>query len=196
MQVHAVGQVLNANYSFEAGTTGWNAFGGGTIEQSSVRARCGKHSMLLTSTGATQPRFESNPRIPCTPGQQFRASGWVYVPAAMPSTVSVSVNWYTSTGAYLSTSSNNITLPVGQWVKFDAVYTAPSTAGGAGVLVSCAGTPAAGLQLFADLVTLVPVTSYTASPQAMTVERSVNGISKPQPVGEDVRLAQPTIISL
>jgi hypothetical protein len=40
------------------------------------------------------------------------------------------------------------------------------------------------------------VSSYSSSPQAMTVRRSINGIVKPQQAGTDVRLAYPSVVAL
>ncbi|MEU4091991.1 carbohydrate binding domain-containing protein [Streptomyces sp. NPDC026673] len=196
MTVQAVGEITNANYDFRDGTAGWQAFGGATIAPSTARTKRAPQSILLTTTGAASPRVESS-KSNVTPGQQYRASGWVYVGGSLGSTtLSISVNWYDANRTYLTTSNSSKTPTVGAWVWFDAVYTAPSNSATGGVLLTIANTPPAGVQVWGNFITIMPVTSYNASPQAMTVDRAVNGISKPQVASEDVRLAQPAIISL
>lgn len=193
--VTAVGQVLNGNPSFEAGVAGWTPFGGATIAPSTAQAQSGKQSCLLTTGGAASPRAEAN-KAPVTAGQQYRAVGWVFAASTFTTTVGISVNWYDATNAFLSTSSNATVPTAGRWEPRDTIYTAPAGATQAGIFLSCQGTPAAGLQLYADEIRLIPVTSYVSSPQTFTVTRGVNGITKAQTAGTDVRLADPAIISL
>ncbi|MFF4118958.1 carbohydrate binding domain-containing protein [Streptomyces sp. NPDC001714] len=195
MTVTAVGQVLNDNPDFEAGITGWTAFGGGTISTSTAQAKTGTRSCLLTTNGAATPRFEAK-SVTVTAGAQYRAAGWVYAAQAFTAGVSISVNWYNSAGTFLSTTSNTRVPGVGVWELYNTVFTAPATAARAGILLTCAGTPASGLLIYADGIHLIAVTSYASSPQAMTVTRSVNGIVKPQPAGADVRLAYPATVAL
>jgi hypothetical protein len=191
MTVTAIGdRVLNANPDFETGITGWTAFGAGTLTWSTARAKGGTHSALLTTGTAVSPRFEAQ-QVPVTPGQQYRAAGWIYAAQAFALGITVGVNWYTASGAYLTTSTNPIVPAVGAWEYRDSTFTAPANAATGGLLVTCEGTPGTGLQLYGDLLTLGAV-----GQQAFTVQRSVNGVSKAQAAGTDVVLAYPTIVAL
>lgn len=190
------GQVLNANSEFTAGTAGWTAGGGATLSWTASGGREGDGAALLTTTGAALPRMETTAMVPVTAGQQYRAVAWVRPTSAMASGISASVNWYDSSGTYLDTSGVNQTVATGAWTVLDQTYTAPAGAAKAGPVPTCAGTPTSGLLVYVDAARLIPVASYTSSPQLMTVVRSVNGITKDQAAGADVRLADPTYVAL
>lgn len=197
MTVLAVGTILNAAvWDFESGVTGWGPNGSGALTSSTVRAKHGTGSALLTTNGGATPRFESSPRLAITTGQQYRVSGWVYAGAAVPSTISVGINWYDAGNAFLSGTMNAATPTVGDWRLYDAVFTAPASATQAGVVLSVTGTPASGIQVWADLMSLIPVSSYSSSPQPMTVVRSVNGVVKTQSAGARLSLARPAVRAL
>ncbi|MGP4084183.1 hypothetical protein [Streptomyces sp. KR55] len=195
MTVQAVGQILNANSSFDTNVSGWSAFGGGTLAwaMSSIRQ---SGAAVLTTGAAAQPRFEATAVTGITSGAQYRATGWIFAGSALPAGVGINVNWYDSGGTYLSTSSNQRVPAVGVWDVWDAVFTAPASAARAGILLGCTGTPGAGIQVWGDDIKLIPLTSYSSSPQTLTVVRSVNGIVKAQPSGQDVRLANPVYVAM
>jgi hypothetical protein len=195
MTVTAVGQILNTNSEFLNGIAGWTAFGGGAISPASAPLNGGIPACLLTTNGGTTPRFEAT-SVTVTVGQQYRAVGWMYAAQAFTAGISISVNWYTTSGTYVSTSSATRVPGVGVAELFDTVFTAPATAARAGILLSCAGTPATSLRVYGYGIRLIPVSSYSSSPQAMTVRRSINGIVKPQQAGTDVRLAYPSVVAL
>lgn len=53
---------------------------------------------------------------------------------ATSSQASCSINWFTGADAYLSTSSNMLSLPPGQWTYLDNTFTAPAGAGKAAIV--------------------------------------------------------------
>jgi hypothetical protein len=76
------------------------------------------------------------------------------------------------------------------WHVDHTVASAPIASGFVGVTADRAtgNTNAAASFAFSDF--------QTGSPQFFTVERSVNGVTKPHPAGADVRLAEPAIVAL
>jgi hypothetical protein len=192
--VTAVGQVLNANPRFEINTTDWTPTSA-TLTRSNVQAKNGTWSGLLTTTAGSNPRADSG-SVAVTVGSSYRASGWLFPPAALATGAGVNVNWFDAAHTYLSTSSNTTVPTVGVWQLYDAVFTAPATSAFATVVFTVAGTPGAGLLLYGDDIKIVPVTSYATSPQTFTVSRSTNGVVKTQSSGADVRLANPAIVAL
>lgn len=154
----APGHTLNSNPDFGGGISGWTAFGGATIAWSDVRSYTGSHSLLLTTGVDAMPRAESA-KAPVRPGEQYRAIGWIWADGAIPSGIGITVNWYDAGGNYLSTSANRRAPLVQQWELHDNVFTAPAGAAQAGILVSIAGTPGAGIQVWADEIRLIPVPS-------------------------------------
>jgi hypothetical protein len=143
---------LNTNPTFETDTSGWTATNA-TLTRSNTQAKYGSWSGLITSTAGTSPRAEAT-KAAVTPGQSYRASGWLYAPAAIPSGVGININWYDSTLTYLSTSSNSTTPASGAWFLMDANFTAPASAASAAVLFTMNGTPGAGVLLYGDDVRL------------------------------------------
>lgn len=189
------GLILNTNPSFESGTTSWTATNA-SITQSSDRSRGGNYSCKLTSSAGTSPRAEDSNRA-VTAGQTYTAAGWLYAPSTLPTDATVSVNWYDSGAAFLSTSSTSQTLTAGSWTSVSGSFTAPVGAAYAGVHFSISGTPGAGYVLYADNVVLLDDTKTdTASPQLFHVIRSVNGVTKSHSSAADVRLAYPAIAAL
>lgn len=147
---------LNANPTFETDTAGWTATSG-TLTRSADQARYGAASGLLTTTAGADPRVEADP-VPVTPGDSYRASGWLYAPAALPTGAGVNINWFDGGGGYLSTSANSSVPATGAWVAYDAEFTAPVGAATGVVLFSVGGTPGAGLELYGDDVRFRAVT--------------------------------------
>ncbi|MEV0220900.1 hypothetical protein [Streptomyces sp. NPDC050704] len=144
---------LNTNPTFETDGTGWTAFGGATYARSNTQAKFGSWSGLLTTGADASPRYEAATTA-VTAGASYRASGWINPGSALPAGVGISVNWYTSADAYISTSSNNLVPTAGVWAQWDATVTAPPTAAKAGILLVAAGTPGAGILVYGDDIRL------------------------------------------
>lgn len=142
---------LNGNATFEYTNTGWTAFGGASFARSTLQANSGTYSGQITTGGSASPRIEAS-RVAVTGGSMYRASGWAYADAALPSGFSVGINWYTavSGGSFISTSSNSQVETVGGWRYWESLFTAPATAAGAGLLGTCGGTPSAGIHVYVD----------------------------------------------
>lgn len=154
---------LNSNPSFETNTAGWSTTGA-TLTRSTTRSHSGVASGLITVVSGTNPRIETSPHSPVTPGSSYRVTGWLYLPAAVPTSVSVSINWFDSGNVYLSTSSNTNTTPrIGSWFLMDATFVAPVGAAFADVPVSIDGTPTAGIQLYCDDVYLIAIGTTTVT---------------------------------
>lgn len=139
---------LNSNPTFETDTSGWTATNA-TITRSNAQVKYGSWSGLLTSTAGSAPRVQmANQAV--TPGQSYRASGWLYAPAAIAAGVALNINWYDSLGAYLSTSTNSTTPASGVWFFMDTNLTAPASAAFGAGHFAVNGTPGAGVLLYGD----------------------------------------------
>lgn len=190
-----VGQVLNTNPDFETDLSAWGPTNG-TLTRTDGAAKFGTWSGLLTSGAGADPRAESG-QWPVTAGAQYRASAWLHAPQPLPLGVQVLTYWFDAGAAFISATDADSGVPTtGAWESWSGIVTAPVNAVTASVLFQITGTPGAGFELYGDRVTLVPVTSYSTSPQTLTVTRSVNGVTKAQTVGTDVRLAYPTYLAL
>jgi hypothetical protein len=139
---------LNGNPTFEVDTSGWTP-ANATITRTNAQAKYGTWSGLLTSTAGASPRAEAA-KVAVTAGQNYRASGWLYAPAPIPSGVGININWYDASQAYLTTSTNSVTPASGAWFFMEANFTAPVSAAYGGVHYVIGGTPGAGVLLYGD----------------------------------------------
>ncbi|MFF4346815.1 hypothetical protein [Streptomyces sp. NPDC001530] len=139
---------LNSNPTFEVDTAGWTATSA-TLTRSNAQAKYGTWSGLLTSTAAAAPRGETS-QVAVTTGAMYRASGWLFAPAAIPTGAGVNINWFDAAHAYLSTSSNSTVPATGAWLFYDQTFTAPANAAYATLVYSMGGTPGAGVLLYGD----------------------------------------------
>ena len=168
---------LNANPTFETDTSDWTAVNA-TLTRSNTQAKYGSWSGLLTSTAGSSPRAEAS-KVAVTAGQTYRASGWLYAPAAIPSGAGVNVNWYDASQAYLTTSTNSSLPASGAWVFVDANFTAPANAAYGGVHIVIGGTPGAGVLLYGDDIRL---RAATPSGDAATDLRNQYAAAMPEVV--------------
>lgn len=144
---------LNDNWTFEETGAGWTAFGGATYQRSQLQAYEGMWSGQITTTGAAQPRIESD-KFPVVPDRRYKASGYIQPDALLPSTASFSINWYDASDVYISTSANPFTPITNDWLYADGFYVSPSNAATGAVLMDIAGTPGAGIHVYGDLIRL------------------------------------------
>jgi hypothetical protein len=147
---------LNSNPTFETDASGWTTVNA-SITRSNAQAKSGSWSGLLTAAAGSSPRVNSLPNSPVIAGQSYRASGWLYAPALIPTGVAVNINWYDGSNTYLSTSTNSTTPSSGAWFFMDANFTAPAS-GYANVSMWMTGTPGAGTLLYGDELRLRPAT--------------------------------------
>lgn len=140
------GTVLNANPYVRTDTSDWTP-ANATVARSIAPINGRVPVLQLTSGTGSQPRADTG-QSAVVAGQTYRAYGWAMAPAALPSTASLSLNWYDNTHAYLSTSADSLTLVSGQWTLFDQTFVAPGGAAYSSLPFSIDGTPGAGYVLY------------------------------------------------
>lgn len=166
----------NADGAFEAGAlTGWGAPSGGTFAATATQAHTGSWSGLLTTTGTpTQTYVRNSPSLPCVPGTTYRLAGWMKSLTALAN-VMLSIDWFDSTGSYLSTSSQTLSLTAGAWTSFDGTYAAPTSAASFTYGPTLGSSPAAGSAIYLDDAVMSLAAGFV---QTAAVTRSVNGVSR------------------
>ncbi len=176
--------------TFEAGVTGWSAFGGtSAIAQSNTFAFSGTFSARLTVAGSPtqayiRPDFANCP--PVIPGLEYTAAMQCRTTSTL--TVQATIDWLDANGAFLSNSSSGGSLASGAFAARSVTATAPAGAAYAQYGSTIIGSPANGSVLYTDAVTF---TATTVSYQDATVTRSVNGIAKSHSAGEAIDLRTP-----
>jgi hypothetical protein len=126
----------------------------------------GAHSLLITATGETGSWYAQSPAgtngqpvyVPTSGvgGDIVAAAAEVYTPVALGA-VGININWFTSGGAYISTTNGaSVATSSGQMVTVTVKGVAPATAAFFNVLVIDAETKAAGTQLYVDNVRVHP----------------------------------------
>jgi hypothetical protein len=144
-----IGLALNQNQGFESGISPWTV-SGGTVTQSSAQFYEGQYAAQITPSGTAATVYLQSEMLPCMPGQSITANAQMWFTNAVTSNASASINWYTLTGTYISTSSNNISVAAATWTNLVNTFTAP--AGAYQYTIDCAlsGTPAAAQVFYID----------------------------------------------
>jgi hypothetical protein len=194
MTLTSIGQVLNDNPFFLTNAAGWSG-AGATVARSTAVVNSSHDavaSLLITPDGVSASGGANEvPRSAVgtvTPAAQYRASLWAYSPGGW-SDLRAAVDWFDSSDVFLSSSlGSGTSVPAATWTMLQQTFTAPASASRASVRARHGGTPAAGNIWYAWAILLVPMTSFSTSPQTFTVTRSVNGVVKSHVAGEAVRL--------
>ncbi|MFD3498777.1 hypothetical protein [Streptomyces sp. NPDC058678] len=145
---------LNSNWDFETNLTGWNG-SGGTIARVATPQPApftGDWSLLFTPNGIAEFPNAGSTTMPVVVGQQYVASGWLR--SATARGVALNINWFAAAGAYLSTTSNDVTIPANTWTWFELTATAPATALTANLAATVPDFPPATDLLWGDHITL------------------------------------------
>lgn len=149
------GQVLNPNPGPFGSTTGWIGNGGALalVDAPTPVPTMSEQCLRLIPDGvATFPNMASN-AVSATVGTVYRVSGWIR--CAQARSVDLNVNWFTSGGAYISTSTaQNVSLTANTWTWFEGTVTAPATTGQMTVNPTVGTTPPAASVLYAQQVTI------------------------------------------
>lgn len=156
---------LNANQGFESGLSPWTVVGG-TAAQSAAEVFEGFHAAQVTPSGSASTVFLQSENLPCQPGQSITVDGRMWFTNAVTANASMSVNWYTLAGAYISTSSSNVSVAAATWTQLSNTFTAPATAYQFTINATLSGTPAAAQVFYVDTALAYP--TY-AGPQNSTV---------------------------
>jgi hypothetical protein len=163
VNAQSVASLGTADGTFETGVANWvpnNA----TFTQSSAQAHGGRFSGLLTvtATGGAFVRPNLAASAPVTAGTSYTAACWLYSAAGWGS-CQAAIDWYTSGGAYLSTSAGPISaLGAGAWQQFTVTGTAPATAAFGEYGPTLAGSPPIGTAVYADDAAMVPAVNFYA----------------------------------
>jgi len=153
---------------FEGGNGNWVAVTNNTSTNSSAQAHGGTKSLSMSSTAGGDMTSAScvagsiaTQGFAVVPGSQVSAQAWVRS-AVSARTCSVGIDWYTSGGAFVSTSyGTGVADSAAAWTLISATVTAPATAAFARVNVKVAATGgAAEVHYVDDVVYLLLPTSW------------------------------------
>lgn len=194
MTVTAIGStVLGVDGTFESGVASWFA-NVSTLVQSNAAAHSGTFSGLCTATGINSGVGFSTPgasKFAVNGGATYLFTHWMKLASGTPTNEEGYINWYTSGGAFISSSTTPVVTPTGSWFNQVVTATAPANATQAlaGILFASA---AAGDAVYIDDFYLIPQLGGT---QPFTVTRSVNGVVASHNVGAAVSLWQPLTLA-
>jgi hypothetical protein len=141
---------LNLNPDFETNASNWTA-AGGTLTRDTTQHNTGVASGKLVATGSVATSMTSE-KDAITAGNTYKTDG--YLRASIATTVNFNVTWYTAANAVVSTSTGSMSVTANTWSHISNSFVAPATATQASIVLSLSGTPAAGVTLWADDVTL------------------------------------------
>lgn len=144
-------RVLNTNPYFETDASGWSAQGG-TVARSTAQAHEGVASLLLTPNGVATAEADAA-AVPIVAGNTYTASAWAY--CAVARNVFITINWFGSTGAYISTAtSSSVAVAANAWTPLSVSAVAPGTAGRGAPIIGMSSTPPNTNLLWIDAATL------------------------------------------
>lgn len=196
LRVRATGDVLNQNPYFDEGIAGYQVSGTTTLywDRYPGQFKSGIASMRMTATGATTGGAiaTSAAQVPATAAVNYQISGWVRSNVGL-SDVRLAVDWYQGDGTtFISTGlPTAIATTANVWVHFAATLTAPALTGFARVRVRAvlANTNI----VWVDDLRLMPVSSFSASPQTLSVDQEpTNGVTGlTLPSGEPISVVAP-----
>ncbi len=194
LRVLSTGNVLNSNPHFETDVSGWVGTSGNiTIARDVGVVYSGTASLRMTAAAAGTDGAVQAPASSCitVAGTQYQVSGWIGGSDIAMTDLSLVVDWYQADNTtFISTSATTPIAPSSGGVWFQALVTAPAL--GVRARIRVKNTFASAGRLWADDLRLMPVASYSASPQTLTVQQTpINGIIKTIPSGSVIRLAAP-----
>ena len=165
---------------FDGGIGTWAAGANATVAASSAQAHSGPGSLAMTSVAAGNMNAVSAAAgsvlaqgLPVTAGATVSASAW-FTTTGTGRLVNVGVDWYDSTGAFLSTShAPDVPETVGVWVVATGLLTAPASAALGRLAPQVRGTAAGGEVHYLDDAFLA-VTQWQPSPLCVVGPTSAN----------------------
>lgn len=180
LMVRATGDVISQNPYFDEGITGYVASGTTTLywDRYPGQFKSGIASMRMTATGATTGGAVATQAAAAvtTPGVSYQISGWLMSNVALTD-VRLAVDWYQADGTtFISTTlPTQIATGVMSWVHFVATVVAPAL--GARARIRPRAVLANTNILWVDDFRLMPVSSYSTSPQTLSVDQApTNGV--------------------
>jgi hypothetical protein len=181
---------LNKNPTFTSGVGNWTAHNC-TFVQSNAQVHGGfPFSGLMTPNGVASAPNVTSELVPVaafsqatSSGQWYAANGWFYSPTGW-SNVSLSVDWYTSTQVYITTTNATATLAAATWTNLVSYHKPPAGAAFASINFIESGTPAAGNTVYFSNVTI------QASPEVTQPFSSVAQLTYNNPLWSPVGVSQ------
>lgn len=152
---------LNAQPTFINGVGYWTP-NGCTLVTSTAQLQGGVPvSGLLTPSGSASQSYVESEHVIVYPIDAYQGQAWVYSPLGYAN-VAVSINWYTSAGAYVSTASGATTsVPAATWTQLTVGGTTthpPGTAGYGTAVVVEGSTPPTSATLYVSSAALTLAT--------------------------------------
>lgn len=150
----AGGRLLNTNPFFETDVSGWNAQRSGiSWTKEFVHPWATGGSLMVAPDGVSADGGATGQLTPVgsvNPGAVYIVSMWAYSPGGW-SNLQPAVDWFSSTGAYISTgfSGSGFAVPAGKWTYLEQTFVAPASASRASVRARHAGTPSQAQTWFA-----------------------------------------------
>jgi hypothetical protein len=168
--LNQISTALNANPYFWGGdSTGWIA-SNGTLNIASDPPASSPYPyaalFVITASGVGAALNESSLPFAVVPTQQYLITAQINTPSA---SVTFGVDWLDSTHAFISTSTQSITVSPNTWTQITTAVTAPS--GAAFAYPRIAPTDGVGNYIYAEAITAQLTTAaYQPASNPLTVE--------------------------
>lgn len=130
---------INQNYDFSSGLNPWTASNGMALWSTSYGYH-GTHSAQLTPNGTSAFASIVSENVACIAGNTYDFASWCYSPTGY-SSAQLTVTWYNSSGASISTNTSTYNVPANRYMELQASYTAPTGAVTFTMSLGESGTP-------------------------------------------------------
>ena len=159
----ACGQVLNANWSFDAGIADWTAESAAISASSLYTFGNSAGSMLVTPSGDDDPGAETG-AVPVTPSSTYAMTAWITVPAGWADGALLGVEWFTAAMDEISSSFSDALTVTGSAQELTYSAAAPATAAYAQFSVLLSGTPGDTVLMYVGYAAFAIPGAYGATP--------------------------------
>lgn len=196
LSVHATGDVLNGNGYFDSGIDGWVGVDATLYwDRYPGQYKSGVGALRIIGTVAASYNWaevDATLRATVVAGEDYQVSAWLMTDEDTVLDTAVDIDWFDASDTYLSTSSTTaVSTTAYEWVHVTGTHTAPVGA------VYARPVPytlfaSVGDLLWADDVRIMPVSSFEASPQTLSVDQTpTNGVEKTLTDGAAISVVDP-----
>lgn len=148
---HRLFTTLNANPTFEGSVASWTSFGG-TLALNTTTSHNGQNSAQFTPDGTTATTGIASELVSAVAATKYTMTGWLR--CAVSRSVTLNINWFNSSGTYLSTSGYSQTPAANTWTFYINEFTAPANTAYAQIIPTLGGTPSGASVMLCDNVRL------------------------------------------
>ena len=140
---------------FDDGISSWTPVNV-TLTQNNLNTYSGGYSAKIVPNGFSTSGYIESAKLSVPVERSVQANAQVWFTSSVSANFSLSVNWYDSAGAFISTSSSYVSVSGGAWTKVSVTFTAPVNATKMTLVPTLKGTPSSSQIWYVDDTIIYP----------------------------------------